>query len=47
MMVIEVHQIDEEKNNLNSLDEYLRSLGFQTQSMPVQEGSFYMEALKN
>jgi FkbM family methyltransferase len=47
MMVIEVHQIDEEKNNLNSLDEYLRLLGYQTQSMPVQEGSFYMEALKN
>ena len=47
MMVIEVHQIDEEKNNLNSLDEYLRLLGYQTRSMPVQEGSFYMEALKN
>ncbi len=47
MMVVEVHQIDNDRNNLNSLDEYLQSLGYTTRSMPVQEGSFYMEALKN
>ena len=46
-MVIEVHQIDEDQNNLNSLNQYLKSLGYNTRSMPVQEGSFYMEALKN
>ena len=47
IMVIEVHQIDEQKNNLNSVNEYLRSLGYTTRYMPVQEGSFYLEALKN
>lgn len=47
MMVIEVHQIDENKNNLQSLDQYLRSLGYETRYIPVQEGSYYMEALKN
>jgi FkbM family methyltransferase len=47
MMVIEVHQIDEDNYNLNSLDQYLRSLGYETRSMPVQEGSYYMEAIKN
>ena len=47
MMVIEVHQIDEDNYNLNSLDQYLRSLGYRTRSMPVQEGSYYMEAKKN
>ena len=47
MMVVEVHQIDEARNNLASLDNYLKSLGYTTRSMPVQEGSFYLEALKN
>jgi FkbM family methyltransferase len=47
MMVIEVHQLDADRNNLKSLNEYLQSLGYKTRSMPVQEGSFYMEALKN
>jgi FkbM family methyltransferase len=47
MMVVEVHQIDEDKYNLNSLDQYLRSLGYHTRSMPVQEGSYYLEAIKN
>lgn len=46
-MVIEVHEIDEDQNNLNSLDQCLKSLGYKTRSMPVQEGSYYMEALKN
>ena len=47
MMVIEVHQINDDKYNLKSLNQYLQSLGYQTRSMPVQEGSFYMEAIKN
>lgn len=47
MMVIEVHQINDDKYNLKSLDQYLRSRGYQTRSIPVQEGSFYMEAIKN
>ena len=47
MMVIEVHQIDEQKNNLDSVNGYLQSLGYSTRHMPVQEGSFYLEALKN
>ena len=47
MMVIEVHQLDGDRNNLKSLDEYLQSLGYKTRFMPVQEGSYYMEALKN
>ena len=46
-MVIEVHQIDGEQNNLNSLNQYIKTLGYNTRSLPVQEGSFYMEALKN
>jgi len=47
MMVIEVHEIDNEKNNLRSLDQYLLSLGYKTRFMPVQEGSYYMEVSKN
>ena len=47
MMVIEVHEIDNEKNNLKSLDHYLLSLGYKTRFMPVQEGSYYMEVSKN
>ena len=47
MMVIEVHQIDDARNNLKSLDQYLQSLGYDTHSMPVQEGSYYLEAIKN
>jgi FkbM family methyltransferase len=47
MMVIEVHEIDGNRNNLKSFNEYLQSLGYKTRSMPVQEGSYYMEALKN
>jgi hypothetical protein len=47
MMVIEVHEIDGNRNNLKSLNEYLQSLGYKTRSMSVQEGSYYMEALKN
>jgi FkbM family methyltransferase len=47
LMVIEVHQIDEEKYNLESLDNYLKSFGYKTLFFPVQEGSYYMEVLKN
>jgi len=47
MMVIEVHEIDNKKNNLRSLDQYLLSLGYKTRFMPVQEGSYYMEVSKN
>ena len=47
MMVVEVHQIDQQKNNLDCVNEYLKSLGYTTRHMPVQEGSFYLEALKN
>lgn len=47
MIVIEVHEIDEERNNLKSLDAYLLSLGYKTRFMPVHEGSYYMEVLKN
>ena len=47
MMVIEVHEIDKERNNLKSLDQYLASIGYKTRFMPVQEGSHYMEVLKN
>jgi hypothetical protein len=46
MMVIEVHQIDKEQNNLASLDHYLQSLGYETRTLPVQEGSFYLEAIR-
>ncbi len=46
MMVIEVHQIDGEQNNLASLDKYLESLGYETRTLPVQEGSFYLEAIR-
>src|SRR5688500_6264517 len=47
MMVIEVHEIDKERNNLKSLNQYLASLGYKTRFMPVQEGSYFMEVLKN
>ena len=46
MMVIEVHQIDKEKNNLASLNNYLASLGYEIRTLPVQEGSFYLEAIR-
>jgi FkbM family methyltransferase len=46
MMVIEVHQIDRDQHNLNALDRYLTSMGYKNKILPVQEGSFYMEAIK-
>ena len=46
MMVIEVHQIDEKRNNLKSLTNYLQSIGYTIRTLPVQEGSFYMEAIR-
>ena len=46
MMVIEVHQIDDNRYNLNSLDQYLSSIGYANQYFPVQEGSFYMQCVK-
>lgn len=47
MMVIEVHQIDDDRGNLKALNNYLDSIGYTTRFLPVQEGSFYMEATKN
>ncbi len=47
MMVIEVHQLNSEKNNVKALDEYLQLNKYTTRFLPVQEGSFYMEAIKN
>lgn len=45
MMVIEVHQIDNERNNIQALNDYLESIGYTTRHLPVQEGSFYLEAI--
>lgn len=44
MMVIEVHQINEENHNLISLVHYLNSNGYTTRWHPVQEGSYYLHA---
>lgn len=47
IMVIEVHQIDDDRYNLNALDHYLSSIGYVNQYFPVQEGSFYMQCVRN
>jgi FkbM family methyltransferase len=46
MLVIEVHQIDEDRNNVAALDRYLGSIGYTNRILPVQEGAFYLEAVK-
>lgn len=46
MMVIEVHQIDSDRHNLDALDRYLASIGYKNKILPVQEGSFYMQSTK-
>jgi len=47
IMVIEVHQIDDDRYNLNALDRYLSSIGYVNQYFPVQEGSFYMQCVRS
>jgi FkbM family methyltransferase len=46
MMVIEVHQLDDKQNNIEQLDKYLQSIGYTTRYSPVQEGCYYMEAIR-
>ncbi len=46
MMVIEVHQIDNDRHNVISLNNYLQAGGYDTRYFPVQESSYYLEALK-
>ncbi|MGZ3916509.1 MAG: FkbM family methyltransferase [Flavisolibacter sp.] len=47
MMVIEVHQLDRERHNVEALDQYLKDIGYTNRILPVQEGSYYLMATKN
>ena len=44
IMAIEVHQLDQEGNNLATLNAYLKSLSYQTIVTPITETTFYLEA---
>lgn len=46
MMVIEVHEIDRGKHNLQSLTAYLNSCGYRTRSQPITPESYYLQAIK-
>jgi len=46
MMVIEVHELNKDKNNVAALAEFLQKNKYVTRVLPVQEGSFYLEAIK-
>ncbi|MDB5252003.1 MAG: FkbM family methyltransferase [Flaviaesturariibacter sp.] len=44
VMAIEVHQLDKERCNLDALDAYLESLGYETTVTPITTTTFYLEA---
>jgi FkbM family methyltransferase len=44
VMAIEVHELDEDRNNRKALDSYLQSLGYQTTVTPITATTFYLEA---
>ena len=47
LIALEVHDIDSGKNNFESMNAYLRSLGYSTISQPINDFCFAVEATKN
>lgn len=45
-MVVEVHNIDEERNNIHAFDGYLKSLGYSTTYEPLNDYCFALEAVR-
>jgi len=45
-MVIEVHDVDNEKNNFKNLNAYLESLGYSIRSAPINNFCFAVEAVR-
>ena len=46
IIVAEVHDLDSEKNNITSLTQYLKSLGFSINYSPVNNACYALEAIK-
>jgi FkbM family methyltransferase len=46
LMVIEVHEIDNERNNLNTLNNYLQQLGYRTKYSNVTSSTYFLQAEK-
>ncbi|QJW88361.1 FkbM family methyltransferase [Spirosoma taeanense] len=45
-MVIEVHDIDEDQNNISAFNEYIQSLGYSTTHEPINAFCHMMEAIR-
>ncbi|MEJ7911600.1 MAG: FkbM family methyltransferase [Chitinophagaceae bacterium] len=45
-LVIEVHEIDTEMNNVGALTNYLQTTGYNTRSRQITGTTFYLEAIK-
>jgi hypothetical protein len=46
-MEIEVHNMDDEKNNFKYFNEFIQSLGYTTTSFPINDFCFAMKAIRN
>lgn len=46
MIIIEVHEIDSNKNNIRSLNDFLHSRGYQTNAQKITDSSYFLEATK-
>ena len=46
IMVAEVHDLDNEKNNISALTIYLKSLGFSVKHTPINNACYALEAIK-
>lgn len=46
ILVAEVHDLDNEKNNITALTIYLKSLGFSVKHSPINNACYAMEAIK-
>lgn len=45
-MVVEVHNLDEERNNLKAFDTYIQSLGYTTTYAPINSFCYALEAVR-
>lgn len=45
-MVIEVHDVDKDQNNIGALDAYIRSLGYTTTHEPINSFCYALEAIR-
>lgn len=46
IMVIEVHEIDQERNNICFLSDFLKDQGFKISTTKITNASYYLEAVK-